>query len=62
MKKFKRRAAAGHISSTFWSPFYAYYMSFRSLGSQESNASNNVRIRAEKKKLWPFEDNYTKLS
>ena len=34
---------------------------FQSLGSQESNASNSVRIGAEMKKLWPFEDNYAKL-
>ena len=39
---------------------YILYI-FRSLGSQESNASNGVEIRAEMKKLWPFEDNYTKL-
>ena len=38
--KFKRTATVGHISITFRSPFYGYYMSFRSLGSQESNASN----------------------
>ena len=29
--------------------------------SQDSNASNGVQIRAEMKKLWPFEDNCTKL-
>ena len=34
---------------------------FRSLGIQESNALNDVQIRVEKKKLWPFEDNCTKL-
>ena len=61
MKKFKRRAAAGHILSTSWGSFYTYYMSFRSSGSQESNASNDVQIRAEMKKLWPLEDNRTKL-
>ena len=49
MKKFKRMATVGHILSTSWSPFYAYYMSFRSSGSQESNASNNAQIRAEMK-------------
>ena len=42
MKKFKRTATVRHISSTYWSLFYTYYMSFRSLGSQESNTSNNV--------------------
>ena len=36
-------------------------MSFRSTGSQESNALNGVWIGAETKKLWPFEDNCTKL-
>ena len=30
-------------------------------GSQESNASNGLQIRAEMKKLCPFEDNCTKL-
>ena len=61
MKKFKRRAAAGHISSTSQSPFYTYYISFRSSGSQESNSLNSVQIRTEIKKLWPLEDNRTKL-
>ena len=28
MKKFKRMATVGHISSTSRSPFHAYYMSF----------------------------------
>ena len=36
-------------------------ISFRSSGSQESNASNGVQFRAKMKKLWPFEDNCTKL-
>ena len=62
MKKFKRTATVGNILSTSWSPFHAYYMLFRSLGSQESNASNGVQIGAEMKKLWPFEDNRAKLS
>ena len=62
MKKSKRTASAGHILSTFWSSFYTYYISFRSLGSYKFNALNGVRIRAETKKLWPFEDNHTKLS
>ena len=61
MKKFKRIETVGHISSTFWSPFYAYYMSFRSSGSQESNTLNGVQIGAEMKSLWPLEDNRTKL-
>ena len=62
MKKFKRTATVGHISSTLWSPFHPYYMSFRSSGSQEFNASNGVRIGAEMKDLWLFEDNRAKLS
>ena len=61
MKKFKRRAASGHIQSTSWSPFYTYYISFQSLGSQESNASNGVQIGAKIKMLWPLEDNCNKL-
>ena len=36
-------------------------MSFGSSGSQESNASNGVQFGAEKKKLWTFESNCTKL-
>ena len=35
---------------------------FRSSGSQESNTSNGLQIGAEMKKLWPFEDNCTKLA
>ena len=61
IKKFKRIATLGHISSTFWGPFHVYYMSFWSLGSQESNTSNGMWIGAEMKKLWPFEANHTKL-
>ena len=40
---------------------YIHYISFRSSGSQESNSSNGLQIGAEMKKLWPFEDNCTKL-
>ena len=61
MKKFKRIAVVGHILNTFWSLFYTYYILFRSLGSQESNTSNDVQIEAEMKKLWPLEDSHTKL-
>ncbi|WKA10532.1 hypothetical protein VitviT2T_028098 [Vitis vinifera] len=61
MKKSKRIATVGLISNTFWSPFYVYYMLFRSSGSQESNASNGAQIRAKIKKLWSLEDNGTKL-
>nr|CAN66070.1 hypothetical protein VITISV_009224 [Vitis vinifera] len=55
-------ATVGHISSTSKSPFYAYYITFQSSGSQESNSLNGVRIGVETKKLWPFEDNCAKLS
>ena len=41
--------------STFWSSNYAYHISFWSLGSQESSASNGVRFGFETKKLSPFE-------
>ena len=61
MKKFKRRAAAGHISRNSQSLFYTYYMSFRSSGSQKSNALNSVQIGAKMKKLWPLEDSRAKL-
>ena len=37
------------------------HISFRSSRSQESNASNDVQIKIEMNKLWPFEDNYAKL-
>ena len=59
--KFKMTETFGYILSTSWSLFHAYYISFRSSRSQESNASNSVQIRAETKKLWPFEDNCIKL-
>ena len=61
MKKSKRIATVEHILSNFWSPFYAYYMSFQSLGSQKSITSNGEQIRVEMKKLWTLEDIHTKL-
>ena len=61
MKKFKRTTTFGHISITYWILFYAYYMSFWSSGSQESNASNSVWIKSKTKNLWPFEDNRINL-
>ena len=48
--------------STSWSSNYSYYISFRSSGIQESNASNGVQIGVETKKLWPCEDEHAKLS
>ena len=59
--KIQRVAVSRKIWSTFWSPFYTRYISFWSLGSRESNASNGVQFGAEMKKLWPIEGNYTKL-
>ena len=59
--KSKRIETIGHISRTLWSPFYVYYMSFQSSGSQESNASNGVQFGAETKKLWPIEGNCAKF-
>ena len=34
---------------------------FQSLGSQESNALNRVRFGAEIRKIWPSEDNWSRL-
>ena len=47
--------------STSSSPFYTYYIPFRSSGSQESNSLNGVQIRVETKKLWSLQENCTKL-
>ncbi|KAL6326188.1 hypothetical protein AAG906_001583 [Vitis piasezkii] len=44
------------FSITFWSLNYAYHISFQSLGSQESIASNGAQFGFETEKLWPFED------
>ena len=46
-----------HFWSTSWSLFFAYYIPFECLGSQESNASNRVWFGAEMRKIWPSEDN-----
>ena len=43
--------------STSRSPFFACYIPFESLGSQESNASNRVWFGAEMRKIWPLEGN-----
>ena len=51
----------GKIWSTSQSPFYTYNILFWSLGSQKSNASNDVQIEVKMKKLWPFEKSCTKL-
>ncbi|KAL6321102.1 hypothetical protein AAG906_012874 [Vitis piasezkii] len=54
-------ATFGNIWSTSSSPFYTYYIPFRSSGSQESNASNGVQIKVETKKLWSLQENCTEL-
>ena len=67
--KFRTQKSDGIIYSDFEDKFGALYgvhyihtiYRFRSLVSQESNASNGLQIGAEMKKLWPFEDNCTKL-
>ena len=51
-----------HFWSTSWSSNYVYHISFQSLGSQESKASNGTRFGSEMKKLWPFKDERAKLS
>ena len=51
-----------HFWSTFWSPFFQYYIPFESLGSQESNASNRVWFGAEMRKIWPSEGNCIMLN
>ena len=50
-----------HIWSTFWSPIYVYYISFRSSGSQQSNASNGAWFRVEMKELQPLQSDHSKL-
>ena len=50
-----------HFWSTSRSLFFACYIPFESLGSQESNASNRVWFGAKMRKIWPSEDNCIKL-
>ena len=50
-----------HFWSTLRSPFSKYYIPFQSSGSQESNASNRVRFGAETRKIWPSEENCSRL-
>ena len=45
----------------FCSSVYACYMSFRSSGSQQSNASNGARFGVEMKELQPLEADHSKL-
>ena len=51
-------AIVEHILITSRSLNYACNISFQSLGSQESIASNGARFGFETEKLWPFEDDY----
>ena len=57
----QRTAVPRQIWSTSWSSLSTWNISFRSSGSQESNASNSVQFEAETKKLWPIEGNCAKL-
>ena len=50
-----------HFWSTFWSPIDEFYMSFRSSGSQQSNASNGAQFGIEMKELQPLQANHSKL-
>ena len=50
-----------NFSSTYRSLFSTCYIPFQISGSQESNASNRVRFGAEMRKIWPLEDNCSKL-
>ena len=66
--KFRTQKSDGNIYFEFEDKFGAFLRVhfihthiFQSLGGQESNTSNNVQIKAKMKKLWPFEDNCTKL-
>nr|CAN79876.1 hypothetical protein VITISV_006995 [Vitis vinifera] len=63
MKKIEDRSFSlpSHFWSTFRSPFSTCYIPFQSSGSQESNASNRVRFGAEMRKIWPSEDNCSRL-
>ena len=53
------------LLSQFWStsrsPFFTCYIPFQISGSQKSNASNRARFGAEMRKIWPSEDNYSRL-
>ena len=53
------------LLSYFWSTsrssFSTCYIPFQSSGSQESNTSNRVGFGAEMRKIWPSEDNCSRL-
>ena len=50
-----------HFWSFFQSLFSTCYIPFQSSGSQESNALNRVRFGGEMRKIWPLEDNCSRL-
>ena len=50
-----------HFWSTSRSPFSTCYIPFQSSGSEESSASNYVRFGAQMRKIWPSEDNTSRL-
>ena len=50
-----------HFWSTSRSPFSTCYIPFQRSGNQESNASNRVWFGAEMRKIWPSEDNCSRL-
>ena len=63
MKKIEDSSCSlpSHFWSTYRSLFSTFYIPFQSSGSQESNASNCVRFGAEMRKIWPSEDNCSRL-
>ena len=61
MKHILDDSHVSHFWSTSWSPIYACYMLFQSLGSQKSNASNSTQFRVEMKELQPLQADHYKL-
>ena len=50
-----------HFLSTSPSPFSTCYIPFQRSGIQESNSSNRVQFGAKMRKIWPSEDNCSRL-
>ena len=62
MEKRKIEDSSCSLLSHFWSTFRStYYIPFQRSGSQESKTSNRVRFGAEMRKIWPSEDNCSRL-
>ena len=61
MKHILDDSIISHFWSTFWSPIYAFHMSFRSSGSQKFNASNSEQFGVEIKELQPLQADHSKL-